>query len=144
MNKITKNDAMELWNTFFGDSEFAFDCFGGLMYKNGWGNKPYNFRDMRTGKIYKLNWTVDHIRPKSGFKDPDDAFFLGNYEPMNRTNNEAKSYKLPHFIINGIQYKIVKDGHGGYGIKDANGSRIDQKGRLGIYYDKKDDKWFLE
>ena len=86
------------------------------------------------GKQYDYSWNVDHLRPKSDFKNEDDSYFFGNYEPMHRLNNEEKKDAYPHFTIEGKSYTVVRDGYGGYGIQNSEGKRIDRKAQKGIYY----------
>lgn len=136
MAEITEKIAMKLWKDCFGDEKFASDCFGTWMCRDGWGNDEYfTKRPGGDGKEHDYSWNVDHIRPKSNFKDEKDANFWGNFEPMSRGHNEEKSDKYPGFSIDGYQYTVVKDGYGGYGIEDSNGNRIDQKAIKGFYYE---------
>ena len=134
MAGITEQDAMQLWKDMFGDEEYAVDCFGSYICKSCWSNE----KCMRTmpgdSKAYDYSWNVDHIRPKSDFKNEEDAYFFGNYEPMHRLNNEAKKDNYPSFEINGKKYRVVSDGYGGYGIVDSTGTRIDIKAKKRVYY----------
>lgn len=134
MGEITEKDALKLWDDMFPGKEFAQDCFGTWMCRSCWSNeKCLRLRPGNTKK-YDYSWNVDHIRPKSDFSNEDASYFFGNYEPMHRLNNEEKKDNYPSFKIDNNNYKVVKDGYGGYGIADSSGKRIDIKAKLGVYY----------
>ena len=128
MAEITEEIAMKLWQKCFGTVRFARDCFGTWMCIDGWGNEPYvTIMPNSDGKKYDYSWNVDHIRPKSSFRNENDADFWENLEPMHRLNNEEKSDKYPGFSIGKHSYTVVRDEyHGGYGIEDENNRRIIQ------------------
>lgn len=126
--------AMKFWNDVFGNVKYAQDCFGTWMCKDAYSNEPVSMKDRNGGnKYYDYSWNIDHIRPKSDFLDENNADDLNNIEPMHRQNNLAKSDNYPHFEIDGIQYRVIKNNNGGYGIVDANGRRVDWK-KDGRYY----------
>ena len=126
--------AMKFWNDIFGNKIFAQDCFGTWMCKNAYSNEQVSMKDHEGGdKYYDYSWNIDHIRPKSSFKNESDADDLNNFEPMHRQNNLEKSDNYPVFKINDKQYQVVQNYNGGYGIVDNYGKRIDWK-KDGKYY----------
>lgn len=129
MAEITRDIAMKLWQKCFGSTKFGKDCFGTWICKDGWGNEPYmTIMPGSDGKKYDYSWNVDHIRPKSAFRNEEDADFWENLEPMHRLNNEEKADKYPGFSIEGRKYTVVRDDDcNGYGIVDENNRRIDHK-----------------
>lgn len=141
---MEKEEALKIWDGVFGDKKWATDCFGTWMYRDDYGDteKTRNNRPGGDGKNHTYGWEIDHIRPKSDFKNESDANFNNNYEPMHWNNNRSKADNYPGFKINDVEYKVVRcdicSNHGllGYGIKNADGTRIDWKGSTNRYYKK--------
>ena len=140
---IDKDLAMKLWSDIFGkDTLWAQDCFGTWMYRDDYGDheKTRNNRPGGNGKYYTYGWDVDHIKPKSKFKNENDANFYNNLEPLQFINNQTKS-DLLEFEINKRKYKVVVcdicklHGKNGYGILDiASNKRVDWKYTKNLYY----------
>lgn len=141
--EVNKDLAMKLWNDIFGNKEWAQDCYGTWMYRDDYGDseKTRNNRPNGTGKFYLYGWEIDHIRPKSDFKNESDSNFFNNFEPVQILNNRKKKDSYPSFTIDGRNYKVVecdicsRNGEKGYGIFDVNlGKRIDWKYTKNMYY----------
>lgn len=134
---MEKEKALAIWDAIFGKNEkWQTDCFGTWMYRDDYGDtKVERIRPDGDGKKHIYGWEIDHIRPKSDFKDESDADFMNNYEPMQWCNNRDKSDDYPQFVIHGLQYQVVKcdicgsNGLKGYGIVNNEGERIDWKGK---------------
>ncbi len=125
---VDKNTAMQLWNDVFGDKRFVQDCFGTWMCRDAYSNEAVSMQDHNGGsKRYDYSWNVDHIRPKASFQNENDADDWNNLEPMHRQNNLEKSDNYPHFRVGNVQYRVIKDNLGGYGIVDSRGNRVDWK-----------------
>lgn len=139
---ITKDVAMRLWKDVFGNKVWARDCYGLWMYRDDYGDRETRrIRPDGNGKLYHYGWNIDHIRPKSNFKNESDSDFYNNFEPVHYLNNEEKGYDYPSFEIEGKKYQVVKcdicgrNGVPGYGIKSIEtGQRIDWKAIQGKYY----------
>lgn len=131
---IDRDVAMKLWRDAYGTALWARDCFGTYIYRDDYGDyETTRIRPGGTGRRYHYGWDVDHIRPKSNFANELDADFWNNLQPLHHSNNQEKSDCYPYFKINGCQYQVVRDNHGGYGIVDSSGHRIDWK-KDGKYY----------
>ena len=139
---INREVAMKLWRDIFGDKLWAQDCFGTWMYRDDYGNheKTRNNRPGGNGKTYYYGWDVDHIMPRSNFKNESDADFFNNLEPLHFLNNQKKADKTS-FEINGLNYSVVeceicrKNGLKGYGIKNISSNiRVDWKYSFNLYY----------
>ncbi|MBU1142956.1 MAG: hypothetical protein KKH92_04840 [Firmicutes bacterium] len=133
---IDKNVANKLWEDVFGKLEWAQDCFGTWVHKDAWSNEEVKMLRPGNDKKYDYSWNVDHIRPKSDFKNETDSDFYNNYEPMHRLNNEKKSDNYPEFSIEKKNYKVFKhDAFYGYGILDlATNTKIDWKSKQNKSY----------
>jgi hypothetical protein len=134
--EVTKDIALKLWKDVFGDNLWAQDCFGTWMHRDDYGNydKTRNNRPNGTGNSFVYGWDVDHIRPKSSFKDEKDSNFFNNFEPMQHSNNLKKSDGYPNFKIDDTEFKVVeceickKNNLQGYGIlRVSTNKRIDLK-----------------
>ena len=139
---INRELALKIWKDIFGEKKWAQDCFGTWMFRDDYGDrdKIRNDRPNGSGKFFTYGWEIDHIRPKSDFKDNENSDFLNNFEPMHYQNNQAKADKL-NFVINNVSYSVVEcsicksNGKKGYGIKrNDNNTRVDWKYRTGSYY----------
>lgn len=140
---MDKETALKIWNSMFGkNSLWETDCYGTWIYRDDYGD--IETKRIRPGntKQYSYGWEVDHIRPKSSFKDENDADFLNNYELVHWENNRTKADQTT-FEINGEKYEVItcdickKAGKLGYGIKSKTSSkRVDWKGRTNNYFIK--------
>lgn len=141
---MEKEEALALWDAIYGENnKWQTDCFGIWMYRDDYGDvNTTRKRPGGDGKNHSYGWEVDHIRPKSDFKNESDANINNNYEPMWWGNNRDKTDNYPQFIIDGKSYSVVKcdicSKHGllGYGIADKSGNRIDWKAKMGKYFTK--------
>ena len=139
---MEKERALQIWDGIFGNRKWATDCFGTWMCRDDYGDtkKTRNDRPGGTGKYFSYGWEIDHIRPKSNFKNEKDADLLNNYEPMHWENNRTKGDSYPYFEINKSQFRVVRCeicssyGIKGYGIQNSSGTRIDWKGATNRYY----------
>ena len=139
--EINYDVAMKLWKDVFGNNDWAIDCFGTWMYKYDYGKTDtMRIRPGGDGNKYNYCWCIDHIRPVSSFDSESEATFWNNLEPVQYSNNSAKSNKTS-FSINGINYKVVvceickKNNQTGYGIKNMDsGKRVDWKYVNNSYY----------
>lgn len=141
---MERDDALKFWDQVF-NSDWGVDCFGTWMYKYDYGDtEKKRIRHGGDGKSHTYGWEIDHIRPKSNFKNESDANFLNNYEPMHWENNREKADNYPQFDIGNSKFKVVVcsicsiNGYKGYGIVDKNGKRIDWKGKTKRYFPTND------
>ena len=136
---MEKEDALKFWDSLFGNKKWAIDCYGTWICREDYGDTT-TLRTGSDGKRYNYGWEIDHIRPKSSYKNENDADFYNNYEPVHWENNREKSNNYPEFYIDSKKYKVVRcslcneAGYKGYGIVDANGRRVDWKGVMQKYY----------
>ena len=131
---VDRDLAMKLWRDVYGNVLWATDCFGTYIYRDDYGEyEKKRLRPNGTGKYFNYGWDVDHIRPKDSYSNENNATFMNNLQPLHHNNNLEKSNGYPTFTIDGKRYNIVSDGHGGYGITDSTGKRIDWK-KDGKYY----------
>lgn len=134
---MEKEQALALWDAIYGENnKWQCDCFGTWMYRDDYGDtETVRKRPNGDGKEHSYGWEIDHIRPKSDFKNESDANINNNYEPMWWGHNREKADNYPQFDINKRQFTIVKcdicgsNSLKGYGIVDSKGNRIDWKGR---------------
>ena len=125
---IDKDLAMKLWGDVYGNVLWATDCFGTYIYRDDYGD--YDKKRLRpngTGKYFNYGWDVDHIKPKAAFSNENNATFMNNLQPLHHSNNLEKSDGYPTFTVKNQPYRIVSDNHGGYGIIDKYGHRVDWK-----------------
>ena len=78
---MEKEEALALWDVIYGKNNgWQIDCFGTWMYRNDYGDiETMRKRPGGDGKNYSYGWEIDHIRPKSNFKNESDANFYNNY-----------------------------------------------------------------
>ena len=139
--RVDEDIAMKLWKDVFGDQKWAVDCYGTWMYRDDYGKTDVlRVRPGGNGKQYNYCWNVDHIRPESDFASEEKATFWNNLEPVQISNNSAKSNSLS-YSINGVRYQVVKcdickkHNQEGYGIKNVDtGKRVDWKYVKNCYY----------
>lgn len=139
---MEREEALALWDAIYGkNNEWQIDCFGTWMYRNDYGDiETVRKRPGGDGKNHSYGWEIDHIRPKSNFKNESDANLYNNYEPMWWNHNREKADNYPQFTIDDRTYSVVrcdicsKNGLLGYGITDKNGNRIDWKAKKGKYF----------
>lgn len=132
---------MEIWKAAFGDATQAVDCYGAYIQKDDYGDHEKT-RIGSDGKSHTYGWDLDHIRPKSDFKDGNDADFYNNLEPTHFQNNQEKADKYPAFTIGREEYTVVVDqgctnsGLPGYGIKKkSTGERVDWKWKTNKHFE---------
>lgn len=125
---IDRDTAMKLWRFIYGEQLFALDCFGTYICREDYGDhEKKRIRPNGDGRPHVYGWDIDHIRPKSSFKDENDANFMNNLEPLHFSNNQEKSDDYPSFVVSKEKYRVVVDYNGGYGIVNSAGQRIDWK-----------------
>ena len=61
--KITRNNAMALWEGTYGNRSYAEDFDGGLMRKDAYGDAEYY--EIRHGRKVYCGWNIHHILPKA-------------------------------------------------------------------------------
>jgi hypothetical protein len=132
---VDKDTALKLWKAVFGNELWAQDCFGTWMHRDAYSNQVVSMM-WKDGKNYDMSWNVDHIRPVSDFEKESAADFWNNFEPMHRQNNQSKSDNYPPFVVNNVNYTVVRCeicsrySKPGYGIKNVStGQRIDWKAK---------------
>lgn len=104
--KITRNNAMALWEEFFGNSDYAEDFDGGLMYKYAYGQNDYY--EFRGGQRIYCGWNIHHILPKACGGDDSK----GNLVCTNILTNEAAGDKISYWIEDKLyQVKKIKGSH---------------------------------
>ena len=139
---MERKDALALWDAIFGENTmWKRDCFGTWMHRDDYGDtEKTRIRPNGDGKKHSYGWEVDHIRPKSDFRNESDANFLNNYEPMWWGHNREKADNYPQFTINEQEFQVVKctifskNNLLGYGIADEEGNRIDWKAKQDEYF----------
>lgn len=138
--------ALKLWKDIYGNSMWAQDCFGTWMYRDDYGvyDKKRNNRPGGTGNYYVYGWDIDHIMPINSFENESKATFLNNLEPLQHSNNLAKSDQTS-FEIGDEDYQVViceickRHNRKGYGIKNVKtGRRVDWKYTKNLFYDTDD------
>jgi len=131
---INVDVAMKIWNDFFDGKEWAQDCYGTWMNRSAYSNEEVVLKIPGYLGMYDCSWNIDHIRPKSSFKNENDADFLNNFEPIHRQNNLTKGDKTAFYIENN-RYWVVKDKNGyNYGIKNIFNVRVDGKAKGNFHY----------
>ena len=110
--KICKANALRLWEENFGNTQFAEDFHGNLMYRDGYGNDEFCIYTYRG--ITCCGWNIHHILPIScgGTNEKHNLICTNIY-----TNAEAED-KITYWIddclyqvqrISGTrEYQIVK------------------------------------
>lgn len=140
--EINKDLAMKLWTSMYGKNEWQLDCYGTWMNKNDYGElSKKRIRPNGDGKHHNYGWEIDHIRPKSNFRDENESNIYNNFEIVHYENNREKADNYPVFSIGNKRYKVIccqncsSNNILGYGIMDINSQeRIDWKGRTGKYF----------
>lgn len=90
---MSKYNAIDVWNKFYGNKEDVTDYAGRKMKKSACGNPNSDFHP-----------TLDHIRPLSdGGSD-----VLENIEICHHTTNEEKIDDFPHWETNGKRFKAIR------------------------------------
>ena len=59
--RITRKNALRLWFQYYGNSEYAEDFDGGLMYRDAYDKK--NFFIQEDGRKIYCGWNINHILP---------------------------------------------------------------------------------
>ena len=72
--KITKANALHLWNQRYGNVQFAKDFHGNLMCRSAYGNDKYYI--VRKGQKIFCGWNLHHILPVSIGGNNDAANLL--------------------------------------------------------------------
>lgn len=138
---MEKELALKIWNSVFGKNTiWAQDCFGTWIYRDDYGDvKTTRVRSNNT-REFSYGWEVDHIKPKSSFKNESDADFFNNYEIMHWENNRTKADSTS-FEIGDEKYEVIvcdicsNNGKKGYGIRNKSSlKRVDWKGKTNNYF----------
>lgn len=104
--KISKKNALELWEAMFGSSDYAEDFDGGLMYKYAYGDSDYF--EYRSGHKVYCGWNIHHILPKACGGSND----ISNLLCTNIITNEIASDKVSYWIDDRLyQVKKIKGTH---------------------------------
>ena len=112
--KISKENAYELWESMFGNSEYAKDFDGGLMYKYAYGDS--NYYELRGGYKVYCGWNIHHILPKAC----GGSNSIDNLTCTNIITNEQAGDKVSYWIEDRFyQVKKIKGKHA-YQICRAN------------------------
>lgn len=99
--KINKANAMELWEEFYGDEDFAEDFHGNLMCKHGYGDE--DFYIIVDGTIIYCGWNIHHILPKMH----GGSNAKHNLICTNIITNERASDKITYWIDDRL-YQVRK------------------------------------
>ena len=104
--KISKKNALELWEAMFGSSDYAEDFDGGLMYKYAYGDSDYF--GYRSGHKVYCGWNIHHILPKACGGSND----ISNLLCTNIITNEIAGDKVSYWIDDRLyQVKKIKGTH---------------------------------
>jgi len=99
--KITRENAMYLWNRCFGCAKFAEDFDGGLMYREAYGDEDYFIR--RCGEKIYCGWNIHHILPVArGGTNAENNLLCANI-----ITNKAAGDKITYWI-DGSLYQVKK------------------------------------
>ena len=99
--KISKKNALELWEAMFGSSDYAEDFDGGLMYKYAYGDSDYF--EYRSGHKVYCGWNIHHILPKACGGSND----ISNLLCTNIITNEIAGDKVSYWIDDRL-YQVQK------------------------------------
>ena len=82
--KINKKNALKLWESYYGNRQYAEDFHGNLMCRAGYGDP--NCFVLRMGERIYCGWNIHHILPKAqGGTDAQPNLLCTNIA----TNEEA-------------------------------------------------------
>ena len=134
---VDKKDAILIWDTAFGNTLWAKDCFGYWIYKHDYGDKETTRIPKGKSKAENCGWNIDHIKPLA----EEGKDHLNNYEPMWwKANQQYKADKMT-FTIDDITYQVIRcnicksNNVYGYGIKIIDsGVRVDWKHKRNICF----------
>lgn len=59
--RITRKNVLRLWFQYYGNSEYAEDFDGGLMYRDAYGKKDFFIQE--DGRKIYCGWNIHHILP---------------------------------------------------------------------------------
>lgn len=99
--KISKKNALAIWEKMFGNKEYAEDFDGRFMYKNAYGDRNFFVYDNGV-KIY-CGWNLHHVLPKScgGMDDAENLICT------NIITNELAKDKVTYLIGDSL-YQVRK------------------------------------
>lgn len=98
---ITRALAMQLWQSEYGDAEYAEDFDGGLMRRNAYGDP--NYYEWQGGRKVYCGWNIHHILPIArGGKSRRDNMICTNI-----ITNEQAGDKVTYWLDNGL-YQVQK------------------------------------
>lgn len=104
--KITRNNALLLWEEDYGNQEYVEDFDGGLMYKYAYGQPEYYI--IRNGRKIYCGWNIHHILPKACGGDDSKS----NLICTNIITNEAAGDKISYWIDDNLyQVRKIKGTH---------------------------------
>lgn len=112
--KISKQNALALWEEEYGNAEYAEDFDGGLMYKYAYGDSNYSI--VRNGSRIYCGWNIHHILPKACGGNNS----IENLICTNIITNEQAGDKVSYWIEDRLyQVKKIKGTHS-YQIQRIN------------------------
>jgi hypothetical protein len=106
--KINKKNALKLWESAYGNSRYAEDFHGNLMYREAYGNPDYCV--FNNGEFIYCGWNVHHILPKA----LGGSSSISNLICTNIATNDEAEDKIT-FWIDDCLYQVQKQERG-YGI----------------------------
>lgn len=99
--KINRTTAMQLWNEYYGDREYAEDFHGNLMCRSAYGDPDYFIR--QRGQSIYCGWNIHHILPKTH----GGTNSVKNLICTNILTNVAASDKITYWIDDTL-YQVKK------------------------------------
>ena len=118
--KISKEKALILWESRYGDHEVVEDFAGAWIYKEDYLESEALREFYGDEESYNFGWGILYKKPlKFGGTETDD-----NLEIVHLENLEVIGEQKV-FNINGITYEIKEIGHETYGIFDEYDNRFD-------------------
>ncbi len=99
--KINRTNAMQLWDEFFGDVEFAEDFHGNLMCRSAYGDPDYFVR--RHGQAIYCGWNIHHILPRTH----GGTNAVENLICTNILTNESAADKITYWIDDSL-YQVQR------------------------------------
>ena len=99
--KINRTNAMQLWDEFFGDVEFAEDFHGNLMCRSAYGDPDYFVR--RHGQAIYCGCNIHHTLPRTH----GGTNAVENLICTNILTNESAADKITYWIDDSL-YQVQR------------------------------------
>ena len=108
--KIDKKHALHLWEEHYGNSTFAEDFHGNLMFRDAFGDP--DFFIVEWGKQIYCGWNLHHILPVSH----GGTNAKSNLVCTNIATNEEAGDKITYWIDDCLYQVKRSDSEGNHGI----------------------------